>query len=157
MVWRITAPVTLASSGQRTGVSMPRMHQKSCLDVSRPVRIATWNTLTFNKTGYPEATAQVFSRMGIKLAGLTETDWWVMVSCCYRTSASYTQAATSMSEVLPYTSSQIHKTVSHCRLGMLFQTGFLLPAFITTWTTYCRRRICSSRSLNKWRQSQLVV
>jgi len=55
------------------GVSMPRMHQKPCLDMSRPVRIATWNTLTMNKVGYPEATAHVFSRMEIKLAGLTET------------------------------------------------------------------------------------
>ena len=51
---------------------MTRTHQKPYMDMSRPVRIATWNTLTMNKTGYPEATAHVFSRMEVKLAGLTE-------------------------------------------------------------------------------------
>lgn len=73
----LMTPVTQTSPGggsrqtQRDGSSS--FSGRTRLDISCPIRLATWNTLTLNKIGYVEAAVNEFANMDIRLAGLTET------------------------------------------------------------------------------------
>src|SRR5271163_4862510 len=75
----MTGTIQTSSGDDRTSMAAPPRTHKSCtsnsrnrLDVRTCIRIATWNVLTLNHTGYVSALVCQLKKRRIMLAGITE-------------------------------------------------------------------------------------